>query len=75
MQTTRTQTKINTRTSFGITVSTCINTQRTTAFHQGTLIYKKNLCGASDIGQAHLDNVLDFMKHAKNKDLRKPINF
>lgn len=75
MQTTRTQTKINTRTAFGIVVSTCINTQRTTAHHQGTLIYKKNLCGASDIGQAHLDNVLDFMALAKVADLRKPLNF
>lgn len=74
MQTTRTQTKINTRTSFGITVSTCINTQRTTAFSNGTLIYKKNLCGGKDLGEAHLNNVLDFMSLAKTKDLRKKIN-
>ena len=75
MQTTRTQTKINTRTSFGIVVSTCINNQHTTAYHNGTLIYKKNLCGSEDIGSAHLNNVLDFMKHAKTGNLNKPLNF
>lgn len=75
MQTTRTQSKINTRTSFGITVSTCINNQHTTAFHNGTLIYKKPLCGANDLGSAHLNNVLDFMALAKVADLRKPLNF
>lgn len=74
MQTTRTQSKVNTKTSFGVTVSTCINKQETTAYHNGKLIYKKKL-GADDIGSAHLDNVLDFMKLAKVADLRKPLNF
>jgi hypothetical protein len=75
MQTTRTQSKINTRTAFGITVFTCINNRHTTAYNNGTLIYKKPLCGGNDLGSAHLDNVLDFMALAKVADLRKPLNF
>lgn len=75
MKTIKTQNKLSSITAFGITVSTCINTQRTTAFSNGTLIYKKNLCGGKDLGEAHLNNVLDFMKLAKVADLRKPLNF
>jgi hypothetical protein len=75
MKNTRTQTKINSTTAYGITVTTDIPKQQTTAYHNGTLIYKKNLCGSLDIGSAHLENVLDFMKEARTKDLRKPLNF
>jgi len=75
MKNTRTQTKINSTTSFGILVTTDIPKQQTTAYHNGTLIYKKSLCGSMDLGQAHLANVLDFMEQARTKDLRKPLNF
>jgi hypothetical protein len=75
MKNTRTQTKINSTTSFGILVTTDIPKQQTTAYNNGTLIYKKSLCGSMDLGQAHLANVLDFMRLAKVADLRKPINF
>jgi hypothetical protein len=75
MQTTRTQTKLISRTAFGINVTTCIEKQQTTAYNNGKLIYKKNLCGSLDLGSAHLENVLDFMAYAKTKDLRKPLNF
>jgi hypothetical protein len=75
MKNTRTQTKINSTTSFGILVTTDIPKQQTTAYNNGTLIYKKSLCGSKDLASAHLDNVLDFMRLAKVADLRKPINF
>jgi hypothetical protein len=75
MKSTRTQTKIETKTAFGINVTTCIEKQQTTAYNNGKLIFKKNLCGSLDLGTAHLANVLDFMKQAKTKDLRKPLNF
>jgi hypothetical protein len=75
MQTTRTQTKLISKTIFGINVTTCINNQHTTAYNNGTLIYKKPLCGGNDLGEAHLENVLDFMALAKVADLRKPLNF
>lgn len=74
MTTTRTQTKLISKTIFGINITTCIETQQTTAYHRGKLIYKKNLCGGKDLGEAHLNNVLDFMSLAKTKDLRKKIN-
>jgi D-arabinose 1-dehydrogenase-like Zn-dependent alcohol dehydrogenase len=75
MKNTRTQTKINSTTAWGILVTTDIPTQKTTAYNNGTLIYKKSLCGSMDLGQAHLANVLDFMRLAKVADLKKPINF
>lgn len=75
MKNTRTQTKINSTTAWGILVTTDIPTQKTTAYNNGTLIYKKSLCGSMSLGQAHLANVLDFMRLAKVADLRKPINF
>jgi hypothetical protein len=75
MKNTRTQTKINSTTAWGITVTTDIPKQQTTAHHNGTLIYKKSLCGSKDLASAHLDNVLDFMRLAKVADLKKPINF
>lgn len=75
MKTTRTQIKLISKTAFGINVATCIETQHTTAYHRGKLIYKKPLCGSEDIGSAHLNNVLDFMKLAKVADLRRPLNF
>ncbi len=75
MKTARTQTKIHSLTAFGISVTTDLTQQKSYAYNQGKLIYTKNLCGASDIGEAHLNNVLDFMAYAKTKDLRKPINF
>jgi hypothetical protein len=75
MKNTRTQTKINSTTAFGILVTTDIPKQQTTAYNNGTLIYKKSLCGSKDLASAHLDNVLDFMKQARTKDLRKPLNF
>jgi hypothetical protein len=75
MKNTRTQSKINSTTAWGITVTTDIPKQQTTAYNNGKLIYKKNLCGSLDIGSAHLENVLDFMKEARTKDLRKPLNF
>jgi hypothetical protein len=75
MITSGTKTKINSRTAWGITVSTDIPKQQTTAYHNGTLIYKKSLCGSMDLASAHLSNVLEFMKEARTKDLRKPLNF
>ena len=75
MTTSKTQTKINTKTAWGVIVTTDIRQQQTTAHHNGKLIYKKNLCGSLDLGSAHLENVLDFMKLAKHADLRKPLNF
>ena len=75
MQTTRTQTKLISRTAFGINVTTCIEKQQTTAYNRGKLIYKKLLCGSEDLGSAHLNNVLDFMKEAKTGNLNKPLNF
>lgn len=75
MKNTRTQTKINSTTSFGILVTTDIPKRQTTAYNNGTLIYKKSLCGSKDLASAHLDSVLDFMRLAKVADLRKPINF
>lgn len=75
MQTTRTQTELKTKTAFGINVTTCIEKQQTTAFNNGKLIYAKSLCGGKDLGEAHLNNVLDFMKEAKTKNLNKPLNF
>jgi len=75
MKNTRTQTKINSTTAWGITVTTDIPKQQSTAYNNGTLIYKKSLCGSKDLASAHLDNVLDFMQKARTKDLRKPLNF
>jgi len=75
MKSTRTQTKIETKTAFGVIVTTDIPKQQTTAHHNGKLIYKKNLCGGLDLGSAHLENVLDFMRLSKHADLRKPLNF
>jgi hypothetical protein len=75
MTTTRTQTKLISKTIFGINVTTCIETQQTTVYHRGKLIYKKPLCGSEDFGSAHLNNVLDFMRHAKTGNLNKPLNF
>ncbi len=75
MKNTRSQTKINSTTAWGITVTTDIPKQQTFAYNQGKLIFKKNLCGSLDLGSAHLENVLHFMRLAKVADLRKPINF
>jgi len=75
METKRTQSKLTSKTAFGINVTTCIEKQQTTAYHNGKLIFKKNLCGSLDLGSAHLENVIDFMKEARTKDLRKPLNF
>lgn len=75
MITSKTQTKIHSKTAFGVIVTTDIPKQQTLAYNQGKLIFKKNLCGSMDLGQAHLNNVLDFMKEARTKDLRKPLNF
>lgn len=75
MQTTRTQTKLISRTAFGINVTTCIEKQQTTAYNRGKLIYNKPLCGSEDLGSAHLNNVLDFMQKAKTGNLNKPLNF
>lgn len=75
METKRTQTKLISRTAFGINVTTCIEKQQTTAYNRGKLIYQKLLCGSEDLGSAHLNNVLDFMKEAKTKNLNKPLNF
>lgn len=65
----------NSHTPYGIVVTTCVLTQRTTAHHNGKLIYDKKLCGSADIETAPQDNLKDFLKHATTKDLRKPINF
>ena len=73
MKNTRTQTKINSTTAFGILVTTDIPKQQTTAYNNGTLIYKKSLCGSKDLASAHLSNVLEFMRLAKTHDLRKKL--
>jgi len=71
MKKTRPQTKLISTTAFGIEVTTCIEKQQTTAYHNGTLIYKKSLCGSKDLASAHLDNVQDFMKKFTTRDFRK----
>ena len=75
MKTLRKQHKLSSTTSFGVIVTTDIPKQQTVAYNNGKLIFKKNLCGSLDLGQAHLNNVLEFMKEARTKDLRKPLNF
>jgi hypothetical protein len=74
MKTTKKSNTIKSTTVFGIDVKTNIATAETTAYNNGTLIYKKSLCGSKDLASAHLDNVLDFMKKAKTHDFRKKMN-